>query len=278
MENSDLKVLLSALKNKDKNIVDNAKKQLSKQPITAITELENAWLETSDKILQKSIESIITNIKFRTVKHQLMEWGKTPNPNLIDGAILINRSHNPDIDIKRIKKRIENIKQDILPEIEEHNNPLEKIKALNNFFYNIHNFKITAPEKAALWSCDIETVLSQKQGNYFIISTLYLAIAQELGLPVSGIKLPQSILLCYYNPKNNDVLFYINPAEKGKVSSKEELEDLIRTKNIDNKKQYYLPTTNTTTLKRLVRYKIQVFQQQEQNNFIPKFNDLYQVI
>ncbi len=278
MENSDLKVLLSALESKNKNIVDNAKKHLSQQPITAITELENAWLETSDKNLQKSLESIITNIKFREVKHQLMEWGKTPNPNLIDGAILINQSHNPNIDIRRIKKIIENIKQDILPEIEEHKNPLKKIKALNNFFYNIHNFKVTAPEKVTLWSCDIETVLAQKQGNYFMISTLYLAIAQELGLPVTSIKLPQSILLCYCNPENNEVLFYINPAEKGKVSSKDELENLIHTKNIDNKKQYYLPSANTTSLKRLIRYKIQVFQNQKQNSFISKFDDLYQII
>ncbi len=278
MENSDLKVLLRALNDKDKAIIENAERELSKQPITVIPQLEDIWLATTNKALQQCLEHIITNIKFREVKHQLMDWGKRPNPNLIDGAILINQTHNPDIDIKRIKKTIENIKQDISPEIEEQKNPLEKIKALNNFFYNIHNFKVTAPEKVTLWSCDIETVLDQKQGNYFMISTLYLAIAQELGLPVTSIKLPQSILLCYCNSENNEVLFYINPAEKGKVSSKEELENLIHTKNIDNKKQYYLPSTNTTSLKRLIRYKIQVFQNQKQNSFISKFDDLYQII
>ncbi len=278
MGNSDLKTLLNALNDKNKSVIEDAERQLSKLSTTVIPQLEDVWLATPDKAVQQRLENIITNIKFREVKKQLVDWGKTQNPNLIEGAILVNKSHNPDINIKQIKKTIENIKEDISPEIEEHENPLEKIKALNNFFYNVYNFQVTPPEETPLWACDIETVLSQKQGNYLIICTLYAAIAQDLGLPVTGIKLPQSILLCYHNPENKEVLFYINPVEKGKISSRQELEDLIRSKNIDNKKQYYLPTSNTKIIKRLVRYKIQVFQHKKLNRFIPKFNDLYQII
>ncbi|BAX78511.1 transglutaminase family protein [Labilibaculum antarcticum] len=286
MNKNKLEALLSLLDDPDKEIHNSIEKELTELPVSTIPQLEDFWLESKSPLFQERLEMVINKIQFINVKRELINWSSNETPNLIDGAILVNKSYNPNLLIDPIRKSIEKIKQDVSLELNDHHTPLEKIKILNHFFYNIYNYQPLSPNQPTNWDGDIGTVLSQKHGNYIIIAIIYAGIAQELGFPVYGISLPDSIILCYKDEsipttskKDSDsILFYINPVDKGTVFNQEDLQQIISAKNIADKDQFYMLASNTSMIKRLVQHEINVYKRLNLNSFIPNFKELFRSI
>lgn len=285
MNKNKLEALLSLLDDPDKEIHKSIEKELIELPVSTIPHLEDCWLESKSPLFQERLETVINKIQFINVKRELINWSSDENPNLIDGAILVNKSYNPNLLIDPIRKSIQKIKHDVSLEINDNLTALEKIKILNHFFYSIYNYQPLSPNQPTNWDGDIGTVLSQKHGNYIIIAIIYAGIAQELGIPVYGINLPGSVLLCYKDAatktskKDSDsILFYINPIDKGTVFGQKDLQQIISAKNIDNKAQFYKLASNTSMIKRLVQHEINVYKKLNLNSFIPNFKELFRSI
>ncbi|RUT80024.1 transglutaminase family protein [Ancylomarina longa] len=284
MNKNKLNALLSLVDDPNLEILQEVEKELIEFPISIIPQLEDAWLESKNSLFQERIELIINKIQFTHVKKEIIAWGKTNAPKLIDGAILVNKSYNPNLLIDPILKVIQKIKQDVRLEINDQLTALEKVKVLNHFFYNIHNYQPLSPTKPTNWDGDISTVLAQKQGNYIILAIIYAGIAQELDIPIYGIHLPDSVLLCYIDKKNNednnspDILFYINPIDKGNIFGRKELESIMLNKNIENRPRYFEPTSNPSLIKRLVKHEISVYKKLKLNSYLPNFKELYKSI
>ena len=94
----------------------------------------------------------------------------------------------------------------------------------------------------------------QKNSN----KMLYIIIAQKLNVPVYGVNLPQHFILAYTTemvkpyPDENDVLFYLNPFNKGAVFTRREIELFIRQLKIKPEEYYFSPCTNVDIIKRLI--------------------------
>ena len=283
MNKNRLEALLSLLDDPDKEIHKSIEKELMELPVSTIPELEDFWLESKSLLFQERLEIVINKIQFNNVKKKLINWSADEKPNLIDGAILVNRSCNPNLLIEPIRKTILKIKHDVELEINDNHTPLEKIKILNHFFYNIYNYQALSPNQPTNWDGDIGTVLLQKHGNYIILSIIYAGIAQELGIPVYGINLPGSVLLCYIDKspskskkKDTDsILFYINPIDKGAVFGVKDLKHIISAKKLENKAQFYKLASNSSMIKRLVQHEINVYKKLKLTNYIPNFKDLF---
>jgi regulator of sirC expression with transglutaminase-like and TPR domain len=286
MNENKLAALLSLLADPDKEIQKHIEQELIELPASIIPQLEDFWLESKNPLFQERLEIIINKIQFNNVKKELINWSKSKKPDLIDGAILVNKSYNPNLLTDLIRKRIDKIKEDVQLELNENLTPLEKIKILNNIFYNIYNYQALPPNQLSNWDGDIGTVLSQKHGNYFIISIIYAGIAQELNIPIYGINLPGSVLLCYkddsdiqsYQKDTNSIVFYINPADKGSIFGQADLKHILEIKNIESKSKYYKSISNTSMIKRLVQHEISVYKKLNLNSFIPNFKELFKAI
>jgi regulator of sirC expression with transglutaminase-like and TPR domain len=286
MNDNKLTALLSLLDDPNQEIFLQVEKELSDFPLEVVSKLEDSWFDSKNVIYQERLEQVINKIQFAHVKKEVMNWGKADHPDLITGAILINKSYNPNLLTEPIWKVINKIKQDVWLEINDNLTALEKIKILNRIFFNIYNYQALSPNQPTNWDGDIGTVLSQKQGNYIIISIIYAGIAQALNMPVYGINLPDSVLLCYVDKNDNkhrslktkNILFYINPIDKGNVFGKKDLEHVIESKNIENRSKYYQAEPNTTLIKRLVKHEINVYKKLKLTTYIPNFKDLYKSI
>lgn len=284
MNKDKLTVLLSLLDDPNPEIFQRIEEKLSEFPVSFIPQLEDKWLESKDPIFQERLEHVINKIQFKHVKRELVEWSKNENPNLIEGAILVNKSYNPNLLLEPIRKKIELIIHDVQLEINDQLTSLEKIKILNHFFYNIHNYHPLPPSQPTNWDGDIGTVLSQKHGNYIILAIIYAGIAQELGIPVYGINLNESFMLCYldttsFSQKNSkSVVFYINPIDRGSIFGHKDLEEIIFAKNLENLPRYYEATSNVNLIKRLVQHEISVYKKLNLESFLPNFKELYKAI
>lgn len=263
MKEEKLKALISLLDDSDPDIYINIVKELSTLPASNIPKLEDIWLESDSLVFQERLEAIIDEIHHNSIKKELINWKNSPKQNLIDGAILINRSVNYHLSIDNVKSTINKIINEVKPELKEQKSYLDKIKILNHFLYFIHNFMVLSPKEETNWGGNISTVLAQKKGNYIITSIIYAGIAQALKLPVSGIQLPNSILLTCESysidpPSKNSKrsYFYINPIDNGAVLSATQLEHVIKFKKLKNLPQYYKPSNNLDLIKLLIQNQI----------------------
>ncbi len=270
MNKDKLRALISLLDDSDPDVYMSAGKELSKLSASNIPYLEDIWLESNSTVLQERLEMIIDEIHYNSILKELINWKNSPKQNLIDGAILINKSVNYHLSAVDTKIVISKIVDEIKPEIKEQKTYLDKIKILNHFLYFIHNFMVLSPKEETNWGGNISTVLAQKKGNYIVTSIIYAGIAQALRLPVTGIQLPNSILLSceshLSDPESKKhTYFYINPIDNGAVLSGIQLEHVIKFKKLNNLPQYYKPSNNLNLIKLLIQN--QIFCYGRQSNY-----------
>ena len=98
---------------------------------------------------------------------------------------------------------------------------------------------------------DINNVLQSKKGNFFSLALLYAGIGQRLGIPLMALNLPDNFAIAYTNPRLSDfpidehsALFFINPANKGAVFGRHEIDDFLNKLKIKPESYYYIPMHN----------------------------------
>lgn len=97
MNENKLTALLSLLDDPTPEIYKRIENELINLPVSAIPQLEDYWLDSKSTLLQERLEQVINKIQFIHVKNELITWGKTDSQNLIEGAILVNKSYNPNL-------------------------------------------------------------------------------------------------------------------------------------------------------------------------------------
>lgn len=285
MNKEKVRALISLLDDSDPTVYINISNELSKLSASYIPYLEDIWLESDDPLFQERLEEIIDEIHHNSIIKELINWKHSPKQNLIDGAILINRSVSYHLSTNNVKTIINKIVDEIKPEVKELDSHLDKIKILNHFLYFIHNYMVLSPKEETNWGGNISTVLAQKKGNYIITSIIYAGIAQALKLPVNGIQLPNSILLSCESSiidpasktsKRN--YFYINPIDNGAVLSTIQLEHVIKFKKLNNLPQYYKPCTNLDLIKLLIQNQIFCYGRQSNYKYVEILKKLLNVL
>ncbi|MBE9467994.1 MAG: transglutaminase family protein [Bacteroidetes bacterium] len=262
MEINKIKALIDLLDDPDREIFETVKNQILRQGMSIIPELEKSWEGSLNNDLQNKIENIIQQIQFRDTADNLQKWEEKDSDDILLGAFLTAKYQYPDLEFSKILKQIEIIKQDVWLELNNNLTALEKIKILNHIFYDIHHFTSNTSNLHTPQNSYINIVLDSKKGNAISLAIIYIYIAQSLGLPIYGVDLPKNIILAYIdNPFykktldiniEQNILFYINPFNKGAVFGQKEIDFFIEQKEIESLKQYYYPCSNKVIINRLI--------------------------
>ena len=103
--------------------------------------------------------------------------------------------------------------------------------------------------------------MDNKLGNPLSLGLLYLVVCQSLKIPVYGINLPKHFILAYVDSnlikeneaiRKSDVLFYLNPFNKGAVFTKNEVDLYIEQINLKKDNAYYTPSNHLVLINRLL--------------------------
>ena len=262
MDRQEISALISLLDDPDERIFDEVRSKLLSMGQAIIPTLENAWENSFDALIQNRIENIIHKIQFEKIISELKNWANPLNQKLLEGAILIARYQYPDLDEKKILKQIEQVKQDVWLELNNNLTALEKVRVINHIIFDIHSFSGNTMNYHAPQNSYINNVLESKKGNPLSLSMLYAIIAQDLGIPIYGVNLPEHFVLAYVDtggvifvPVENldKVLFYVNPFSRGSVFSKKEVDSFLRQLKLPRQASYYEPCSNLDIIKRNLR-------------------------
>jgi len=261
LKNSELNALISLLDEPSNPVYDKIREKVLVYGLEAIPYLENAWDNSFNNNIQQRVEEIIHSIQVADLKHELKNWKEHDRINLLKGFYLITKFQYPDLNIAVIEEKIEKIKKDIWLELNSNLTALEKVKVLNHIIFDVYNFSGNKSNVDSLQNLFINSLLEVKKGNHLTIGMLYIIISQKLGMPVFGVNLPQHFILAYVDeiqeervsaPNENDVLFYLNPFNKGAVFTQREIELFIKHLKLKPLPLYFKPCDNLAIIKRLV--------------------------
>mgnify|MGYP001594059022 CR=1 FL=1 len=257
----NISALINLLDDPDQKIFDQISQELLNIGETAVPFLEDAWENSFNAILQNRIEQVLHQIQFQGIVKGLQAWKKTEIKPLVEGAILIAKYQYADLDEDYIYSFIEQLTQDIWLELNGNLTALEKAGVFNKIFFDIMGFGGNKKNFHSPQNSFINNVLETKKGSPISLSLLYIEVASRLKVPVYGVNLPELFVLAYTHLPvqfydeigQEDVLFYINPFNKGTIFQKKDIDTFLKQLKIQEKPEFYLPCDNLSIIKRILK-------------------------
>ncbi len=258
--NNELNALIRLLDEPNESIFGQIRDKIFSYGPEAIPSLEHAWENSFENIIQERIENIIGRIQLDDLHISLSDWIESGGRDLSHGLNLVSKFQYPDQDSEKLSKSIAQIVQDIWLELNNELTALEKVKVINHILFDIHKFSANKSNFYAPENFFLKNLLDTKKGNPISLGSLYIILAHSLKIPIYGVNLPKHFILAYTDeiselgfriPNEKEVLFYINPFNKGAVFTRNEIDQYIKQLKIKPKDEYFNPCSNVTILKRL---------------------------
>jgi hypothetical protein len=262
--NRKLDALIDLLDDPDLTVFELVQNELMKETDQIIPALEKKWESSFDCECQERIENIIQHLQFKETAKLLQEWlaSDSDERDLLTGFLIIDRFQYPDLNPLNIQAKIENIRKKIWLELNNSLTLLEKTTILNHFLFNINEFSINFKNIHSPQNCFLNQLLDTKKGNPVSMAIFYTIIARQLDLPARFIDFPKNPLVAIVDAKlarkvhgnkvKSDVLFYINPSNKGSITSTKEIEYHLRTNNYQPMHLYTEPKSDIYFIKLLI--------------------------
>lgn len=285
MDEKELQAIIKLLDDPNETIFDEIQKYLLQKGPEVVSFLEDAWEDSLNSLFHERIEDIIQKIQFVDTQKKVTEWINQPTQNLLAGAYLIAHYQYPKLTYDEVNQKIEKLKRDTWIVLNDSLTALEKVKVLNHIIFEIHRFTRNSANYYAPQNSYINHVLSEKRGNSLTLALIYSEIAQRLDIPIYGVNLPHNYILAYMDEKQagqpaskNDVLFYINPYNRGAVLGRREIDVFLKQQKLQPKKLYYAPCTPIDTILRLVKNLVYSYEQMGYPEKVEHFKQIETIV
>lgn len=284
MNETSIHSLITLLDDPSVDVFQPVADELMQKGTPIIPHLEEAWEHSYNELFQERIENIIQQIQFKSTSEKLKNWFDSGAHNLLEGVFYIAQTQYPELDYAEIDKKIELFTKDVWLEINNNLTALEKTKIINHILFDFHKLNRNTTNYYAPQNNYINQVLETKKGNPIMLSIIYMEVAGRLGLPIYGINLPKNFILAYVDEYReymqqisaNDVLFYINPFNKGAVLGKKEIDFFIKNQHLTPNSSCYTPCSNKDIVLRLLNNI--VFSYENDENADDKSNQLKELL
>ncbi|CAG0977680.1 hypothetical protein FLAV_01593 [Flavobacteriales bacterium] len=262
MQVKEISALIRLLEDPDETVFYHVKDKILSFGNEVIPLLESAWETSFEPLMQKRIENIIHQLQFVNIKTGIREWYLAGGKDLLSGVLFVAKYQYPDLNEEKIKHFINQLSQDVWLELNDYLTAPEKVKVINKILYDIHGFSGNKTNFHSPQNSFINTVLESKKGNPLSLGIVYLLVCNKLSMPVLGVNLPEHFVLAYIEDnifkfgqkiERKDILFYINPFNRGFIFSSVEIDKFIQQINIMPSESHYLPCKNTDIVVRMLK-------------------------
>lgn len=264
MEPNKLNALINLLDDPDNTVFGMVEQELLKENDEIIPVLEKKWESSFDEDCQERIENIIQNLQFKRTSDKLKSWinANTEDQDLLEGFSIVDRFQYPDLNLLSIQLKLENLRKSIWLELNNSLTLLEKTTILNHFLFNLNGFSINLSNSHSPQNCFLNQLIDTKKGNSISMSIFYTLMARQLELPARLVDFPKNPLVAivdaelakkvHGSAQNSDVLFYLNPSNKGAVTGRKEIDYHLKRNNYKPIKNYAEPKSDIFFIQRLL--------------------------
>ncbi|MBK8344803.1 MAG: transglutaminase family protein [Bacteroidetes bacterium] len=265
---SEIAALIALLDDNDQEVFDHVSARLIALGPMVIEKLEDAYTTIPNPVMQERIEELIYHIQFLRVEQDLQIWAANDNNALLKGLLIVTRHQYPELDEDKLLKTISRIQKDIWIGINNYLSPLEQMNVVNQTLFSHYQFLGLNNDDDEMRYMYLNIVVDAFKGNHFSIGLLYLSLCQQLDLPVYGVCLSSHFILARTREfisdfddreaAKNEVLFYINPYNKGLAFSEKEINIFLNKIGAQPNDKYFAPASNKQVLLEYVQYLIQL--------------------
>ena len=268
MTREEIQALLQLLDDPNVEVNQTVTSRILEQGPTILPDLEAAWEGSMDPMHQDRIINLIQEIQTQFNNKLLQKWVRNEQSDLLKGVFLISRYQYPDIEMKELEISLDRIIKDVWLELNNNLTALEKVRILNHIIYDVHGFTKNTKNFYSPQNSFINQVLETGKGNPISLAVVYSIIAQRLDLPIFGVNLPKNFILAYkdvlvagsgFDEVSEDILFYINPYNKGAVLGKREIEYFLKQQKIEPQESHFRPCSNVEILVRILHNLINAY-------------------
>ena len=286
MDEKNLNALISLLDDDDREVYAHVRERLLDLGIQVIPRLEQVWAGAENPGMHRKLEDIIREIQFSALQKEFTEWAHSLDADLLTGAWLVSRLIFPGIDLDDIRRKMLRLRQHIWLELSVNQSPLEQIHTFNQIFYYHEGFRGNQSEEP--FDFCLSHVLEKRTGNSLSLGILYQCLASDLNLPVYGVNLPRHFVLCFCRrtlldfPQTDDsakdILFYINPINKGSVFSRNEIKEYLQRLNLHSNPRYFLPSPPKKIIQELIHQMREAFRDKKDAQRVHELSLLLQIL
>ena len=271
MEQERFDALVTLLDDPDTTVFQMVEQELLKEDEAIIPALEKKWEQSFDENSQNRIENIIQSLQFKRTLGGLKNWiNQTPGTqDLFEGFCAIDKFQYPDLNPLNLTLKIENLRKSIWLELNNSLTLLEKTTILNHFIFNLNGYSVNLSNPNSPQNCFLNQVLDTKRGNPVSMSIFYTIIARAIELPAYLVDFPKNPLVAivdaelaqkvHGSTRETEVLFYINPSNKGSITSRKEIDYHLKRNEYRPTREYAEPKPDVLFIKRLVESMLEAY-------------------
>ncbi|MBX2973288.1 MAG: transglutaminase family protein [Flavobacteriales bacterium] len=262
MSDTEIRALITLIEDPDEGVYGQVRERIVSLGDHVVPVLERAWeYDDHGDLFRNRIEDILQTIHLGSVTDRLKAWKESGGEDLLEGALIISRYRYPDMDEHKVKARLASIRQDIWLELNDHLTAFEKVRVFNHIFFQVHGFKGNKRNYHAPQNSYINEVLDTRTGNPLSLAIIYQVLAEDLGLPLRGVNLPNHFVLAYLDEDSiggadsgqqgeENVLFYVNAFSQGDILGRNEINEFLGKLKIEPRASFYTPCTNMDIIRR----------------------------
>ncbi|PZP51901.1 MAG: hypothetical protein DI598_02090 [Pseudopedobacter saltans] len=202
--NNKIQALLSLMDDTDIEVYSIVTDEICQYGKSIIPHLEHLWENTLENQLQERIELLIHQIQYNGLENEFVNWTKG-DQGLLDGVILVARYQYPELDVEQFSDNILKLWKTVWLELNDNLTSLEQLHILNSILYHFYKLEGTAYNYEQEDFFLLNKVLEKRKGNALSNGILYQIIAEQIGLPIKAVHVPNHYLLAFFQKKQSTV-------------------------------------------------------------------------
>ncbi len=185
-------------------------------------------------------------------------------------ALLIARLDNQDVDVDAYLDRVQQMADEIRVTFPENASVEQKLLCLDEYLFISQGFRGSRFEYYTRSNSYLNEVIDDREGLPITLSVLYMALAERLEIPVSGIGLPGHFVVRFEasDPMSS---ILIDPFERGKRISKEEAAERVLAAGAPNLPEFYQPQTVRQIVRRMLMNLLDLAEQDRIDNDVLRY-------
>lgn len=222
---SNVRAMISLLDDEDESVFSTVSQHLTKlagadSPEAA--EIMRLMIEKKNETsqpLSDRIEKLIDNIQYDKLAPQFRQ-ALLDNASLEDLTFLIAKIGYPSVNVSKYKRILDSLESKIRTEyFSEPMTEINKVFMLSVVLYDREGYSGNSSNYYAPDNSFINCVMDRKLGIPITLGTLYLILAQRVGLPIYGVNMPAHFMLKYERDHHE---LFIDPFNKGRILEKQD--------------------------------------------------------
>ncbi len=233
-------------------------------------DLLNQAIESPNRLLSWHASQYLADLQSVNPAAELRAFIRSMNYELESGWILISRVAHPDLDVGRVCGKLDEIASRCRELIARPASCREQCLVVNRVLFHEYGFRGNAENYHNPDNSFLNRVLQTRKGLPIALSTLYLLVANRLGIPLEPIGAPGHFVVgCF----EEDLPFYIDSFERGRLLSAEQMLDRIEALNHAPNISHLAPVTTQETLSRICRNLVHHYAVSDQGALSELFRD-----